>query len=82
MNPHPLKQREQDLMQFYNYRQLGMTPKQFYCKWQVNHEQMAQICVTRCYIYLDFFKLPSQSHYYVINSCAMNDEFRHEISFF
>jgi hypothetical protein len=36
MNPHPLKQREQDLMQFYSYCQLGMTPKQFYTKWQVN----------------------------------------------
>lgn len=44
MNPHPLKQREQDLMQFYSYCQLGMTPKQFYTKWQVNYEEMAQIC--------------------------------------
>ncbi|MBD2448296.1 helix-turn-helix domain-containing protein [Nostoc sp. FACHB-152] len=45
MNPHPLKQREQDLMQFYSYCQLGMTPKQFYTKWQVSYEEMAQICV-------------------------------------
>lgn len=44
MNPHPLKQREQDLMQFYSYCQLGMTPKQFYSKWQVNYEEIAQIC--------------------------------------
>jgi hypothetical protein len=44
MNPHPLKQREQDLIQLYSYCQLGMTPKQFYTKWQVNHEKMAQIC--------------------------------------
>ncbi|MDF5738138.1 MULTISPECIES: hypothetical protein [unclassified Nostoc] len=43
MNPHPLKQREQDLIQLYSYCQLGMTPKQFYSKWQVNYEEIAQI---------------------------------------
>ncbi|MCC5623690.1 hypothetical protein [Nostoc sp. CHAB 5715] len=64
MNPHPLKQREQDLMQFYSYCQLGMTPQQFYSKWQVNHEQMAQICsrslftVRRWFARVDIYPSP------------------------
>ncbi|MBW4661829.1 MAG: helix-turn-helix domain-containing protein [Drouetiella hepatica Uher 2000/2452] len=44
MNPRPLTQREQDLIELYSYCQLGMTPQQFYAKWQVNQEAIAAIC--------------------------------------
>ncbi|MBD1889700.1 helix-turn-helix domain-containing protein [Coleofasciculus sp. FACHB-SPT9] len=44
MNPRPLTEREQTLIDFYGYCQLGMTPQQFYAKWQVNHEAIALIC--------------------------------------
>ncbi len=44
MNPRPLTPREQDLIQFYTNCQLGITPKYFYSKWQVNYEEIAQIC--------------------------------------
>jgi hypothetical protein len=44
MNPRPLSQQEQDLIQFYSCCQLGMTPEQFYSKWQVSYEMLAQIC--------------------------------------
>lgn len=44
MNPRPLTQREQHLIQLYSYCQLGMTPQQFYAKWQVNQEAIACIC--------------------------------------
>ncbi|MBW4594349.1 MAG: helix-turn-helix domain-containing protein [Brasilonema angustatum HA4187-MV1] len=44
MNPRPLTQREQDLIQLYSNCQLGITPKQFYSKWQVNYQELAQIC--------------------------------------
>lgn len=43
-NPRPLTQREQDLIKLYSHCQLGMTPKQFYAKWQVNYELIAAIC--------------------------------------
>jgi hypothetical protein len=44
MKPCPLTEREQTLIDLYGYCQLGMTPQQFYAKWQVNHEAMAFIC--------------------------------------
>ena len=44
MKPRPLTEREQTLIDLYGYCQLGMTPQQFYAKWQVNHEAIALIC--------------------------------------
>ncbi|MBD1834932.1 helix-turn-helix domain-containing protein [Cyanobacteria bacterium FACHB-472] len=44
MSPRPLTEREQTLIDLYGYCQLGMTPQQFYSKWQVNHEAIAFIC--------------------------------------
>jgi hypothetical protein len=38
VKPRPLTEREQTLIDLYGYCQLGMTPQQFYAKWQVNHE--------------------------------------------
>lgn len=44
MSPRPLTKREQNLIDFYGYCSLGMTPQQFYLKWQVSHEEIAFIC--------------------------------------
>ncbi|GET42478.1 helix-turn-helix domain-containing protein [Microseira wollei] len=44
MTPLPLTARQQTLIDFYGYCTLGMTPQQFYAKWQVTHEDMAFIC--------------------------------------
>jgi hypothetical protein len=44
VKPRPLTEREQTLIDLYGYCQLGMTPQQFYAKWQVNHEVIAFIC--------------------------------------
>jgi hypothetical protein len=44
MNPRPLTEREQTLIDLYGYCSLGMTPQQFYAKWQVNQEAIAFIC--------------------------------------
>ena len=44
MNPRPLTSREQDLIDRYTYCQLGMTPQQFYAKWNVSQEAIAAIC--------------------------------------
>lgn len=44
MKPQPLTSREQHLIELYSYCQLGMTPQQFYAKWQVSQEEMASIC--------------------------------------
>ncbi len=44
MNPRPLTQREQRLIEVYGYCQLGITPQQFYSKWNVNQEVIAFIC--------------------------------------
>lgn len=44
MKPRPLTAREQTLIDFYAHCQLGMTPQQFYAKWQVNYEVIAIIC--------------------------------------
>ncbi len=38
VKPRPLTEREQTLIDLYGYCQLGMTPQQFYAKWQVTHE--------------------------------------------
>ncbi|MEH2445872.1 MAG: helix-turn-helix domain-containing protein [Nostoc sp.] len=43
-NPRPLQEREQNLIDLYSHCQLGMTPKNFYAKWDVNHEAIARIC--------------------------------------
>lgn len=42
--PRPLTQREHKLIERYSYCQLGMTPRQFYSKWEVNYEILALIC--------------------------------------
>ncbi len=44
IKPRPLTEREQTLIDLYGYCQLGMTPQQFYAKWQVTHEAIAFIC--------------------------------------
>jgi hypothetical protein len=44
MSPHPLSSHEQQLIEWYSYCQLGMTPQRFYAKWQVSQEEMAAIC--------------------------------------
>lgn len=43
-HPRPLTEREQALMELYSQCQLGMTPTQFYGKWQVSYDRMAVIC--------------------------------------
>jgi hypothetical protein len=40
MNPRPLGEREQNLLQLYSHCQLGMTPQRFYSKWQVSQERL------------------------------------------
>ncbi len=44
MTPRPLTSREQGLIDRYSYCQLGMTPQQFYAKWNVSQEAIAAIC--------------------------------------
>ena len=44
MTPQPLTQRERELIERYSSCQLGMTPQQFYAKWQVNQAAIAAIC--------------------------------------
>ncbi len=44
MNPRPLTDREQHLIDRYAYCQLGMTPQTFYAKWHVSQEAIAAIC--------------------------------------
>jgi hypothetical protein len=43
-SPHPITERESNLIQLYSYCSLGMTPKQFYTKWDVDHSDIALIC--------------------------------------
>lgn len=43
-NPRPLHPRELHLIALYCQCELEMTPRQFYEKWDVTHEQMAEIC--------------------------------------
>jgi hypothetical protein len=42
--PNPIREREQRLIQLYSYCQLGMTPQQFYTKWDVDRAAIADIC--------------------------------------
>ncbi|MCU0542672.1 MAG: helix-turn-helix domain-containing protein [Oscillatoriaceae cyanobacterium Prado104] len=42
--PHTLTDRERNLIAVYSQCQLSMTPKQFYVKWGVSYEQIAEIC--------------------------------------
>jgi hypothetical protein len=42
--PRSLSQREHLLIQRYSQCELGMTPRQFYAKWDVNYELIANIC--------------------------------------
>jgi len=44
MNLRPITKRERKLINLYSYCQLGMTPQQFYSKWNVNYEVMSLIC--------------------------------------
>lgn len=44
MNPRSLTSREQGLIKRYSYCQFGMTPQQFYSKWNVSQEAIAAIC--------------------------------------
>jgi hypothetical protein len=48
MKPRRLTEREQTLIDLYGYCSLGMTPQQFYAKWQVNQEAIAFICSAQC----------------------------------
>ncbi|MEQ8972485.1 MAG: hypothetical protein RIE73_19090 [Coleofasciculus sp. C1-SOL-03] len=43
-NPRPITQREQYIIDLYCYCELGMTPRQFYSKWDVTYEQLSHIC--------------------------------------
>ncbi|MEQ9482492.1 hypothetical protein [Coleofasciculus sp. F4-SAH-05] len=43
-NPRPITQREQYIIDLYCYCELGMTPRQFYAKWDVTYEQLSHIC--------------------------------------
>ncbi len=43
-HPRPLNERERTLIFLYSYCQLGMTPQQFYSKWDVTYEDIALIC--------------------------------------
>ncbi len=42
--PRPITQRERYIINLYCYCELGMTPKQFYAKWDVTYEQLSHIC--------------------------------------
>ena len=43
-NLRPINQREKYIIDLYSYCQLGMTPRQFYGKWDVTYEQLSHIC--------------------------------------
>ncbi|MGF1496972.1 MAG: helix-turn-helix domain-containing protein [Elainellaceae cyanobacterium] len=42
--PRPLTPEEHTILDLYSHCQLGMTPQEFYAKWQVNQEAIATIC--------------------------------------
>lgn len=42
--PRTLTKREHDLINLYSHCQLGMTPQQFYAKWEVTYDVIALIC--------------------------------------
>lgn len=43
-NPRPLEQREVELIALLAHTQLGISPRTFLSKWDVNYEQVATIC--------------------------------------
>ena len=43
-NLRPINQREKYIIDLYCYCELGMTPRQFYSKWNVTYEQLSHIC--------------------------------------
>jgi hypothetical protein len=43
-NPRPIGDRELRLIELFCNCQLEMTPRQFYEKWDVTYEQIAQLC--------------------------------------
>ena len=43
-NPRPLEQREVELITLLSHTQLGISPRMFLSKWDVNYEQLAAIC--------------------------------------
>ncbi len=43
-SPHPITERENNLIQLYSYCSLGMTPQRFYAKWDVDQSDIALIC--------------------------------------
>ena len=44
MTPQELEQREIKLLRLYCGCKFGMTPQEFYARWNVTHAQIAQIC--------------------------------------
>lgn len=44
MNPRSLTQREKYLIHLYCNCKFEMTPQEFYRKWEVNQEEIAEIC--------------------------------------
>jgi hypothetical protein len=43
-NLRPLEQREVELIALLSHTQLGISPRTFVSKWDVNYEQLAAIC--------------------------------------
>jgi hypothetical protein len=43
-HPRPIHERERNLIALYRNCPLGMTPQQFYAKWQVTQQDIAIIC--------------------------------------
>lgn len=44
VNPRPLTEREQTLIESYSHCQLAMTPQRFRSKWALTYPQMACVC--------------------------------------
>ncbi|HEY9295676.1 MAG TPA: helix-turn-helix domain-containing protein [Phormidium sp.] len=44
VNNRPLSERELELIEFYGYCSLGMSPQKFITKWSLTYEQIAFIC--------------------------------------
>ncbi|NER91031.1 MULTISPECIES: hypothetical protein [unclassified Moorena] len=47
--PGPITEREEILIYLYSNCRLSMTPQEFYWKWQVNQEDIANICCRSTY---------------------------------
>lgn len=43
-NPRPLSERQQRLLILFAHCELSMTPMEFWSKWDVTQEQIAEIC--------------------------------------